>query len=369
MDIKQILAKDSWTTEELAYLIGLEEEADCQALYEAAYKVKEKYIGRFAYFRGLIEFSNQCIKNCLYCGIRRDNEKADRFCMSREDILRMAAWAYEHKYGSVTLQSGERSDEAFISFVESVLKDIKKIGDGSLGITLCVGEQTEETYRRFFEAGAHRYLLRIESSDPQLYHTIHPKDALHSWHTRVDCLHRLRRAGFQVGTGIMSGLPGQTPLHLAKDVEFFKEMNIDMIGMGPYVVHGDTPLGQQVIQAGLDTEEARMKRLRLGLNMIAVTRLYLKDVNIAVTTSLQALHPKGREWGLLAGGNILMPILTVPEHKKKYLLYQNKPAMEATETEIKDLLVADVERAGDTVGFGRWGDSPHFAAQQKKNKD
>lgn len=364
MKVNQLLKQENWSVEELAYLIGLTDEADCEALYKAAYAVKERYIGRYAYFRGLIEFSNVCIKDCLYCGIRKGNEKAERFCMEREDILHMAQWAYDHRYGSVTLQSGERTDEPFISFVEGLLRDIKKIGDGSLGITLCVGEQTEETYRRFFEAGAHRYLLRIETSNPTLYSTIHPQNSLHSWQTRVDCLYRLRRAGFQVGTGIMSGLPGQTALDLAKDIIFFRDLDVDMIGMGPYVVHHDTPLGKLVEEKGLNTKEEQWKRLRLGLNMIAATRLALKDVNIAVTTALQALHPRGREWGLRAGGNILMPILTVPEHKKKYLLYQNKPSMESTEMEIRDMLVADVERAGDTVGFGKWGDSPHFSRQK-----
>ena len=157
-----------------------------------------------------------------------------------------------------------------------------------MGLTLCVGEQTEETYRRWFEAGAHRYLLRIETSNPALYRTLHPQDGHHKWEVRRDCLKTLKKIGYQVGTGDMMGLPGQTLDDLACDIEFFRHMDIDMIGMGPYVVHHNTPIGKHVLAAGGDSKEAQNQRFILGLNMIAVTRLYLKNVNIAATTALQA---------------------------------------------------------------------------------
>lgn len=237
MDIQTILQKDQLNKEDLVFLLGRTDRAECQALYEAAYRVKLEYIGNVDYYRGLLEFSNRCIKNCLYCGIRRDNTEVARFDTPREDILQMARWCFENQYGSLCLQSGERQDEAFIAYVESLIRDIKRIGGGALGLTLCCGEQTEETYRRWYDAGAHRYLLRIETSNPRLYATLHPQDGHHQWQVRKDCLAALARTGWQVGTGVMIGLPGQTLEDLADDILFYQENNIAMVGMGPYVVH------------------------------------------------------------------------------------------------------------------------------------
>ena len=168
--------------------MSVTDEEQLQLIYKKAYEVKAKYVQPVAYYRGLIEFSNRCIKNCNYCGIRRENDKTERFDMNREDIIKMAQWAYDHEYGSITLQSGERSDDIFVDYVVDLIRDIKAIGDGSLGITMCVGEQSEEAYRRMREAGASRYLLRIETTNKELYHKIHPQDELHSFETRVECL-------------------------------------------------------------------------------------------------------------------------------------------------------------------------------------
>ena len=190
------------TRDDLIALLSLTEPDDLQELYDAAYAVKAENVGRVVYYRGLIEFSNYCIKDCKYCGIRKSNDEVERFDTPREDILAMARWAYENKYGSLTIQSGERQDEAFIDYVEGLVRDIKELSDGKLGLTLCVGEQTEETYRRWFEAGAHRYLLRIETSNPALYATLHPDDGHHKWQVRKACLESLRRIGYQVGRGI-----------------------------------------------------------------------------------------------------------------------------------------------------------------------
>lgn len=360
MDIETILRKKELEFSDLVYLLGLTAPAERKQLYDAAYAVKAANVGKVAYYRGLLEFSNQCMKNCLYCGIRRDNTEVKRFATSREDILAMARWAYDHGYGSLTLQSGERQDADFIAQVEKLIREIKAIGNGALGLTLCVGEQTEETYRRWFAAGAHRYLLRIESSNPVLYATLHPQDGKHVWSMRKQCLETLKCIGYQVGTGVMIGLPGQTLEDLAKDILFYRDMDIDMIGMGPYVVHHHTPMGQAVIASGGDTDLAKQHRLILGLNMIAVTRLVLKDVNIASTTALQALHPLGRELGLLAGANILMPIVTLPQYRGEYLLYDNKPCVEDDTDQCRNCLAGRVASVGEKVGFGKWGDSPHF---------
>ena len=371
MTVQEILNKDllgdaCLTEEELRFLMSVTDPDDLDAIYKRAYEVKCKFVEPVAYYRGLIEFSNKCIKNCNYCGIRRDNDKAERFDMSREDIIKMSQWAYDHEYGSITLQSGERNDAAFVDYVVDLIRDIKRIGDGSLGITMCVGEQTEETYRRMVEAGASRYLLRIETTNPDLYHKIHPRDELHSFETRVECLRRCRKVGFQVGTGVMIGLPHQTEEDLVKDILFYRDMDIDMIGMGPYVVHHDTPLGQETLALGIDSEEGKNRRIQLGLKMIALTRLFLKDVNIAATTALQALDPLGREKGLAAGANILMPIITIPEHRAKYLLYDNKPCVDDNADQCKECLTRRVMSIGDRVGWKETGDSKHFFKRRAK---
>jgi len=360
MDISAVLKKEQFNKEDLVFLLGRTREDELQQLYSAAYRIKTEWVGNVAYYRGLLEFSNRCIKNCCYCGIRRDNTEVKRFDTPREDILAMARWCYEKQYGSLTLQSGERQDEAFISYVEELLRDIKKIGGGALGITLCAGEQTKETYQRWYNAGAHRYLLRIESSNPELYAKLHPQDGHHRWDVRKACLDALAETGYQVGTGVMIGLPGQTLEDLAGDVLFYQSQNIAMIGMGPYVVHHNTPLGKKVCEAGLDSPRARADRLRLSINMVAVTRLLLKDVNIAATTAMQTLHPLGREMALKAGANILMPLVTLPRFRSQYQLYDNKPCLEDGQEQCRNCLSARVASVGDSVGWGQWGDSPHF---------
>lgn len=163
----------------------------------------------------------------------------------------------------------------------------------------------------------------------------------------------------------MIGLPGQTVEDLADDILFYKKENIDMIGMGPYVIHGETPLGRYAVNEDLDIKSERNRRLRLGLIMIAVTRLLLPDCNIAATTALQALHPLGREMGLKAGANVLMPIITLPKFRKDYLLYDNKPCVDDTPLQCRQCIAARVASVGDRVGFGKWGDAPHF---QKKHE-
>lgn len=365
--LNTLLHQTHFTKEDIMTLLSLTKPEELQALYDTAYAVKAANVGRVVYYRGLIEFSNRCIKDCLYCGIRRSNEEVERFDTKREDILAMAQWSYDNRYGSLTLQSGERQDEAFISYIVGLVRDIKTLSHGELGITLCVGEQTEETYRRWFDAGAHRYLLRIETSNPNLYQTLHPQDGHHQWLVRKQCLESLRRIGYQVGTGDMIGLPHQTIEDLADDILFYRDMDIDMIGMGPYVVHHHTPIGKAVVENGLDSDEEKLRRLQLGLKMIAVTRLVLPDVNIASTTALQALHPLGRELGLKAGANVLMPIVTLPKFRSQYLLYDNKPCVDEEPNQCKNCLSARVASVGDTIGLGKWGDSPHFYHKNKKS--
>ncbi|HNX74699.1 MAG TPA: [FeFe] hydrogenase H-cluster radical SAM maturase HydE [Candidatus Rifleibacterium sp.] len=346
------------TLEEIEQLLGLEKPEELEKLFAAAYAVKTRFVGRVAWFRGLVEMSNICSKDCYYCGIRRSNTHTDRYLIPEEDVIKSAVWAWQAEYGSAVLQAGERSDPEFIAMVERIISEIRLRTNGELGLTLSLGEQSEETYRRWFAAGAHRYLLRIETSNPELYRKLHPAD--HSYDERLECLNRLRRAGFMVGTGVMVGLPFQNLRHLAEDVMFFKGQDVDMIGMGPYIYHNDTPLAAHRSAWEIPTP----KLLNLGLKMIAVTRLVLRDVNIASTTALQALQDNGRELGLLAGANVIMPNTTETQYRANYQLYENKPCLDENASMCRGCLQRRIEAIGEKIGFGGWGDSPHYARRR-----
>ena len=335
-------------------LAGILAWPDAEALFAAAYAVKSREIGRAVSFRGLIEFSNICAKDCFYCGIRKSNAGVNRYRMDADEIVREAKWAFESGYGSVVLQSGEIESDENTEFVENVLKRIRAFGGDGFGVTASLGEQTEETYRRWREAGAHRYLLRIETSNPVLYAKLHP--ASHSWERRRDCLRALRRCGYQVGSGVMAGLPGQTLDDLAADIEFFAAEDLDMIGMGPYIPHSGTPLGKDAPW----TPQVREERLELGLRMIAATRLHLHDVNIAAATALQAIDPEGREKGLLAGANVIMPNITGVRYRADYRLYDGKPCVGEDAATCRDCIGRRIAALGETVLTGRRGDSPHW---------
>lgn len=356
----QILRKvdrdEELTPSEMKALLEISNPQELQALYDCAYRVKAKHVGKVAYFRGIIECSNICIKDCYYCGIRKSNTNITRFQMDEEEIVREALWAFENEYGSAVIQSGERQDAAYIDLIERVLKRVKKETCGKLGITLSLGEQNEETYRRWREAGAHRYLLRIETSNPVLYKKLHPED--HDFETRKTCLALLKKTGYQVGTGVMIGLPGQTLDDLINDILFMKELDIDMIGMGPYLPHRDTPMGKEIPPY---TDEQKKAALTLGLKMIAVTRIVLNDVNIAAATALQALEHDGRERGLQCGANVIMPNITGTEYRPGYTLYDNKPCLDENSDMCRDCLSRRIQGIGETIGFNQWGDSKHYA--------
>ena len=337
-------------------LISWLEEKDAtrlERLYSGAYRTKVSTVGDKVYLRGLVEISNICRKNCLYCGIRRDNHAAGRYEISSEEVLQSAEFAYKEGYASLVIQGGERTDRAFIDRITSLLKEIKR--RWPLGITLSLGEQPLEVYREWFGAGAHRYLLRIESSSRELYEKIHPVDSLHSYDSRVQALKDLRTAGYQVGTGVMIGLPFQTAAHLADDLLFFRSLDIDMCGMGPYLEHSQTPLYQYRSMLLPQTE-----RLELSIKMVALLRLLMPDINIAATTAMQAINPNGRERAILAGANVLMPNLTLAEVREEYQIYQNKPGVgedaaissSRTEQRLNEMKIP--------IGWGQWGDSKHF---------
>lgn len=357
--LEQILARAAarsrnLSLDDLVRLVSLEDPDERRAVYRAAYAQKCRVSGRLVSMRGLVEIGNVCAKDCLYCGIRRSNAALERYRLSREDVLRMARIDAEAGYASIVLQGGEVESEENTAFIEACLRDMAPLG---LGVTLSLGEQTEAVYRRWREAGASRYLLRIETSSPALYARLHPAD--HSWARRAECLAALRRCGYQVGTGVMCALPGQTMEDLARDLVFFGERDVDMIGMGPYIPHPDTPL------AAAPQPWDAAGRLRLGLNMIAAARLYLHDVNIAATTALQALAPDGREQGVLAGANVMMPNVTDVAYRRRYQLYAGKPCLDENAQQCRGCLERRLASIGERVNYGARGDSPHYAARRR----
>ena len=352
--IEKIILDKQFTRQEITVLLQTKGE-DRTLLLREAHKVKESTVGKKVFFRGLIEFSNICSKDCLYCGIRKSNKKVIRYNASDDEILNACRFAWENRFGSVVLQSGELMSQKFVKRVDILLKKIKQLSNNELGITLSCGEQTRETYQRWFESGAHRYLLRIEASNPDLYYKIHPQTKNHSFEKRLEALHFLSETGYQVGTGVMIGLPFQTTEDLADDLLFFKRIDIDMCGMGPYVEHEDTPL--HLFKHNLMTQQ---ERFNLALNMIAVLRLMMPDINIAAATALQAIDPAGREKALAVGANIIMPNLTPCSYRKEYLIYENKPCLDEDAELCRNCLEARIELAGCEIGYGEWGDSKHF---------
>lgn len=343
---------------ELARLLACETPADCQALFDAAYAVKVRTCGRRVSIRGLVEAGNICSKDCYYCGIRRSNPHVARYQLSADEIVQLGETAKALAYASLVIQSGELESEHQTVFIEDVLRRLAPL---DLGVTLSLGEQTEEVFRRWRAAGATRYLLRIETSNPALYATLHP--ASHSWERRVACLRALRRCGYQVGTGVMCGLPGQTLDDLAGDICFYAEIDADMIGMGPYIPHDETPLGKawEASHTERPTDPAwKQANLLMGLKMIAVTRLHLHNVNIAASTALQALAEDGREQGIRAGANVVMPNVTDTRFRRSYQLYEGKPGLDENAQAARAALERRLAAIGETIAYGVRGDSPHF---------
>lgn len=352
--IDELLAQGPLELQGIVKLLSLSEQAEIDALFKKAYSVKEMYVGRKVHYRGIIEFSNICHKNCFYCGIRLDNKEIERYRMTEEEIISSAMFAHESGYGSIVLQSGERQDESFVSFVTDILNKIKEVTNGELGVTLSLGEQTKEVYKKWYDAGAHRYLLRIESSNPELYCALHPDD--HDFEARVRSLQDLRSVGYQVGTGVMIGLPGQSLEDLANDILFLRDIDVDMIGMGPFIPHHATPMGDSIP----DFESKKEEQILLSLKVIAITRILLRDVNIASTTALQALDKIGRERGLQAGANIIMPNISETKYREGYKLYDDKPCTDENSSMCKGCLEGRISSIGEEIGYNEWGDSRHY---------
>ncbi|MFC2102539.1 [FeFe] hydrogenase H-cluster radical SAM maturase HydE [Bacteroidota bacterium] len=358
---EKIFQKDILQRDEIIALLQLKPPFN-SILFNKALDVKRHAVGNRVYFRGLIEYSNRCQKNCFYCGIRSHNTYQKRYQLTDKEVIEAALYAYKNRFGSIVIQSGERSNQPFAQTIERLLSEIAYQTNGELHVTLSLGEQTEETYRRWLEAGAHRYLLRIETSDRDLYKKLHPADKLHDYDRRIEALNTLREIGYQVGTGVMIGLPFQTIDNLADDLIFFREIDIDMVGMGPYIEHKETPLfdyRDQLIPIG--------ERLELSLNMVATLRIMMKEINIAATTAMQTIDPQGRERALLAGANVMMPNLTPIKYKQNYLLYNHKQGVDDDAEETKEAMEENIRQAGETIAYGEWGDSKHYDLRRTIN--
>ncbi len=351
---EQLQQGANFTKEQLTAMIGATG-ANQTLLHQRANELAVKHCGNEVYLRGLIEFSNKCRKDCYYCGIRKSNQHTKRYDLDDETILKTALYAHENNLGSIVLQAGERNDTLFVDRIDALLQRIKKATNGELGITLSLGEQSRATYQRWFNSGAHRYLLRIETSNRALYEQLHPRNETHDFEVRIEALKNLKDSGYQAGSGIMIGLPGQTLEHLADDLLFLKELDVDMVGMGPYIVHEQTPLAKQG-----DELWPLKQRFTTALNMIAALRLLMPDINIAASTALQAIDPMGREKALKTGANIIMPNITPATNRKDYLLYDNKPCTDESADDCLSCLNMRIALTGRESGLKAWGDSPHF---------
>ncbi|MDO5531888.1 [FeFe] hydrogenase H-cluster radical SAM maturase HydE [Sutterella sp.] len=359
-----LLKKPELNDDDIVTLLGLTDPGLCGMLRDAAFARTTELLGPYVYYRGLIELSNICTANCRYCGIRKANHAVKRYTMTQEEIVEQAVWAARNGYGSVCLQSGERHDEKFIEFICSCLREIHEKTKGPLlpkgvGVTLSLGDQEEEVYRRWAEACGNpeslRYLARFETSNPKLFAMLHstPGTNEKNLEHRFACLRSLRRCGYQVGSGVMIGIPGQTLEDLAHDIRTFQEIDVDMIGMGPYLRSEGNDL------ESLGQMEPRAL-LQLALNMIAVTRLVMGPVNIAAATALQAIRDDGREMGIEYGCNIVMPNLSPQRFRKGYQLYDNKPCLDDEPTHCASCLEKRIESRGRSVGWNMSGSSRHY---------
>ena len=343
--------------QDIIQLLSITDLKEQERLFAEALKIKQETLDNKVYLRGLIEYSNRCAKNCFYCGIRAGNTHAVRYQVDDEEVLEAAQYALKHKYGSIVLQSGERSDKEFTSHISSLIQKIHHATGNNLRITLSCGEQKEEVYREWYRLGVQRYLLRIEASNPELYAKLHPSD--HSFENRVKCLKTLVDIGFQTGTGVMIGLPFQTIDDLANDLIFIRNSGVVMVGMGPYIEHAETPL-YQYRDSLLPVE----KRMDLALKMIAILRLMRPTINIASTTALQTLDAHGRELGLRAGANVIMPNITPVSFKQEYNLYEGKPGLHDEPDEVENTIEKLIISAGCEVGWSEWGDSKFYSAKR-----
>ncbi|MDD5065837.1 MAG: [FeFe] hydrogenase H-cluster radical SAM maturase HydE [bacterium] len=337
--IQEILKRFSrkvFTGEDFLFLLNVEDEQDFQPVFEYSEKICESVYGRDVFVRGILEFSNICTRNCFYCGLRKGNDRLKRYRMKPDEIFKEVRKVSEKGIRTIVLQSGE-DDHFTDEIMASLLERIKK--NFNMAITLSIGERSYESYKQLKEAGADRFLLRIETSDEKLFKRLHPDG---NFQQRKKCLHFLKELGYELGTGIMVGLPGQSCSSLVKDIFFFKEVGADMIGIGPFLSHQDTPL-----------RNFRPRKFFLTLKVLALIRCLLPDVNIPATTAMGTIDPQGRQKALAAGANVIMPNLSPAVYRPLYQLYDNKICVYETSANCLSCTEEIVRQAGKTVCLGR----------------
>lgn len=334
--------------EDLQILVELNNPEDTAYLLAAADRVRRQRVGNAVHLRGLIEFSNHCRANCLYCGLRRDNAMARRYRLPLDEIEAVIANARALGYGTVVLQSGE--DSWFDA--ERIARLVRYAKDLGLAVTLSLGERDPLELAHWRRAGADRYLLRHETADPGLHQALRPGRSLAA---RAGILATLKELDYQTGTGFMVGLPGQTASSLVDDLKLARKFEADMVGIGPFIPHPETPLAA-----------ARGGTVMQTLKMVALARLLLPEALIPATTAIGSLDPVGRERALAAGANVVMPSLTPTEFRSRYLLYPGKICLDETAAHCRGCLEGRIRRLGRTVAAGP-GHSPRW--ERRRDND
>ena len=336
MDSAELISRAEQThelTEEELLHILTDPQAD-EILFATADRVRRKYVGDEVHLRALIEFTNICKNQCLYCGLQCQNKQITRYRLNAQEIISLARKAVEYGYKTVVLQGGE--DPFFTAEVLiPIFQQIKSLG---LALTLSIGERTTQEYRAFKQAGADRFLLRIETTDKSLYEKYNPGM---DFENRLRCLYDLKDLGYEVGTGILVGLPGQTARSLAKDILFFKQLGADMIGLGPFIPNPDTVL-----------KDAPKPILEPALRVMALTRLLLPDINIPATTAMETIQPDGRIRALQSGANVVMPNVTEGEARLNYALYPGKACAGEDPSKCRGCLGTKLALIGRSISTG-----------------
>lgn len=300
-------------------------------LFKEADKVRHENVGDEIHLRGLIEFSNICKRQCKYCGLRSPNTKIERYRLSAEEIRKTAKNAVNMGYRTIVLQSGE-DDYYDTDKMCEIIREIKKL---DVALTLSIGEKTYDEYKAYKKAGADRYLLRIETTDEELYSNMHPGANIEN---RFRCLYNLKKLGYETGTGCLVGLPKQTTESLANDILFFKELDADMIGIGPFIPHEETPL-----------KDASKGDFWLALKVMALTRINMPDINIPATTAMETLNLNGRIIALQSGANVVMPNVTSLEYRAKYEIYPGKICVNENPEQCRGCIEAKIKSIGRTI--------------------
>lgn len=300
-------------------------------LFSEADRIRRENVGDEVHLRGLVEFSNICKRQCKYCGLRSANREVERYRIKKDELLIYAQNAVKMGYKTIVLQSGE--DDYFdTDRMVEIIREIKKL---DVALTLSIGEKTYDEYKAFKEAGADRYLLRIETTDKNLYSEMHPMADIEN---RFRCLYDLKKLGYETGTGCLVGLPNQTIESLADDILFFKELDADMVGIGPFIPHKQTPL-----------KDAAKGDFWIALKVMALTRLNLPDINIPATTAMETLNPNGRIIALNSGANVVMPNVTSKEYRAKYEIYPGKICINENPEQCRGCIEGKIRAIGRTI--------------------